>query len=126
MGNTNNPDSPRVLLCIVAEVNINMGGINVNLGIKYSSTDLTNSPSVFPDGYTKPSDYVKTPVFDDVGSVERQTTIALGSLDGATATLNAFQNIAQIGTPSSFTASNVVLDQAWFDLILAEGNAISD
>lgn len=125
-GNTNNPNSPRVILCIVADVSISMGGIDVTLGIKYSSDDLTNSSPEFPDGYTKPSDYVKTPVFNDVSSTERQTTVALGSLDGASALLNCYQSIVMIGNPSDFSVSNVVLDQAWFNLILAEGNAISD
>ena len=125
-GSTNNPNSPRVILCIVADVHINMGGIILNLGIKYSSDDLTNSPSVFPDGYTKPSDYVKTPVYNDVGSTERQTSVALGALDGASALLDSYASIAMVGTPSSFSVSNVVLDQAWFNLILAEGNAVSD
>ena len=110
----------------MATVYINMGGINVNLSIKYSSDDLTNSPSVFPTGFTKPSDYVKTPVFNDVSSTERNTTVALGVLDGASATLNGWKNIAMLGNSSSFSVSNVTLDQAWFDLVLAEGNAISD
>jgi len=125
-GNTNNPNSPLVKLCIMASVDINMGGINVNLSLKYSSDDLTNSPSVFPTGFTKPSDYVKTPVYNDVSSTERNTTVALGQLDGASATLNGWKQIKMIGTSSDFSISNVMLDRAWFDLILSEGNAISD
>lgn len=125
-GNTNNPNSPLVKLCIMASVNINMGGINVNLSLKYSSNDLTNSPSVFPTGFTKPSDYVKTPVYNDVSSTERNTTVALGQLDGASATINGWKNISMIGSSSSFSVTNRMLNPAGFDLILAEGNAISD